>query len=76
MSKYSLVGVDSNAFNVMGYVANALRREGLRDLKNEYYSKAQSSDYDNLIVVSMEYLDKANEKAVENGYEDDDYEED
>lgn len=29
--KYSLVGIDGNAFAVMGYVQRALRNEGLKD---------------------------------------------
>ena len=28
MEKYTLVGVDGNAFAIMGYTANALKREG------------------------------------------------
>lgn len=63
--KYSLIGVDGNAFSVMGYVSRALKREKLRDLVDEYRKKATSSDYDNLLCVSIEYLDKANEKARE-----------
>lgn len=69
MSKYDLVGVDGNAFCIIGYVSTALRREGLKHLVREYQQKATLGDYDLLIVESMNYLDKANEKAVENGYE-------
>ena len=63
MSKYDLEGVDGNAFAIMGYVANALRREGLGSLKAEFYENAQAGDYDNLVAVAMEYVDKANEAA-------------
>ena len=63
MSKYDLVGVDGNAFAIMGYVANALRREGLGSLKNEFYTKAQSGDYDNVVATALEYIEKANEAA-------------
>ena len=74
--KYDLVGIDGNAFSVMGYTARALRREGLGDLCEEMQTKAMSGDYDNLLCVCMDYIDKANEKAVENGYVDaeEDYE--
>lgn len=68
MSKYDLVGVDSNAFSILAYVRNALRKEGLKHLVQEYEQKATIADYDNLIVVSMDYIDLANEKAIENGY--------
>ena len=75
MGKYCLVGQDGNAFALMGYTANALRREGLRDLVSEMQSKAMSGDYYHLIAVCDEYLDKANAKAEENGYVDDEDEE-
>ena len=61
--KYTLVGVDGNAFSVMGYTARALKREGLGDLVNEMQEKAMSGDYDNLLCVCMDYIDKANEAA-------------
>lgn len=68
--KYDLVGVDGNAWAVMGYVGRALKNEDLENLKDEYMSKAMSGDYSNLICVSLEYVEKANEAAAENGYED------
>lgn len=69
--KYDLVGVDGNAFAVMGYIATALKREGLGDLVDEMYQRATSGDYNNLLMVCTEYLNKANEAAIKNGYEDD-----
>lgn len=69
--KYCLVGVDGNAYSLMGYTANALKREGLNELVNEMFKKATASDYSHLIAVCCEYLDKANEKAIENGWCDD-----
>lgn len=74
--KYNLVGVDGNAFSIMGYTARALKAEGLRDLVSEMQEKATSGDYYNLIAVCSDYVDMANEKAIENGYEeeyDDEY---
>ena len=70
MSKYDLEGVDGNAFCVMGYTSNALKREGLSNLCDEMRMKAMSGDYNNLLCVCLDYLDKANAKATENGYED------
>lgn len=64
MAKYDLVGIDGNAFSVMGYTSKALRCEGLGDLCEEMHTKAMSGDYDNLLCVCMEYIDKANAKAV------------
>lgn len=64
--KYSLVGVDGNAFSVMGFTARALRREGLRDLVDKMREEAMSGDYDNLLAVCQGYIDLANERAEEN----------
>lgn len=68
MEKYTLVGQDGNAYALMGYTARALRNEGLGDLCKEMQAKATSGDYNNLLVVCNEYLDKANAKARENGW--------
>lgn len=69
MGKYCLVGQDGNAFALMGYTANALRREGLRELVSEMQKEATSGDYYHLISVCDKYIDMANAKADENGYE-------
>lgn len=69
MGKYCLVGQDGNAFALMGYTANALRREGLRELVSEMQKEATSGDYYHLIAVCDKYIDMANAKADENGYE-------
>lgn len=69
---YTLVGVDGNAYSIMGYTANALKRSGLRDKVDEMREKAMSGDYYNLIAICNEYIDMANEAAGYN--EEDDYE--
>lgn len=61
--KYTLVGVDGNAYAIMAYTSKALKREGLSDKVNEMYAEATSGDYHNLIRVCMKYVDMANEKA-------------
>ena len=70
MAKYDLVGVDGNAFALMGYTARALKNEGLRDKVEEMQSKAMASDYYHLIAVCDEYIEMAHDKARENGYVD------
>ena len=65
--KYSLVGIDGNAFYVMGYVSKTLKREGLSNLVDEYQKDAKSSDYNHLLVVSMKYIDMANKAAEQKG---------
>ena len=59
-SKYSLVGVDGNAFSIMGYVKNALKKSGHGDLVDKMFSEAMSGDYSHLIRVCDGYLDIAN----------------
>lgn len=68
-TKYDLVGVDGNAFAVMGYTARALSREGLRDLIPQMRKEAVAGDYNDLVCVCMGYLDKANEAAEKKGKE-------
>lgn len=72
MAKYNLVGVDGNAFSIMGYTANALKKEGLKDKVGEMHEKATAGDYYNLIAVCDDYINMANEEAVKNGYIDED----
>lgn len=71
--KYTLVGVDGNAYAIMGYTARALKNEGLRDKVDEMYKKAQSGDYSNLICVCDEYVQMANKAYEERGEEDGDF---
>ena len=64
MSKkhYDLVGIDGNAFNVMGYVRRAMKECGFSKDEIEAYTKdATSGDYNHLLVVSMDIIDKCNE---------------
>lgn len=64
MEKYCLVGVDGNAIAVMGYVSLAMQETGFtKDEINSYRKEAMSGDYNNLLCVSMEYIDKCNERV-------------
>ena len=68
MKPYDLVGVDGNAFVVMGYVSSAMRRSGFSTQeRDEYLADAQSSDYNHLLCVSVEMVDKVNEKLRQEG---------
>ena len=77
MKAYTLVGVDGNAFAIMGYVRTAMRRAGMsREDIDAYTKDATSSDYNHLLVVSCEMIDKVNQILGLNEYdEDEDYEE-
>lgn len=63
MARYDLVGVDGNAFSVMGYTARALKQTGHRDLVDQMNKEAMSEDYDNLLCVCMKYIDIANDSC-------------
>jgi len=53
-----LLGEDGNAFFIMGKVVKALRMAGYdADFIEEYKKKAMGGDYDNLLRVTMEYVE-------------------
>jgi len=52
-----LVGKDGNAFSIMGNVQASLKKAGAdREYIDQYLQEAMSSDYDNLLAVSMNYV--------------------
>lgn len=53
--KVKLVGENGNAYAILGRVSRALRKAGI-DPK-EYHAAATAGDYDNLLRVTMEYVD-------------------
>lgn len=63
MKKYSLVGVDGNAFSVMGYVKNALVKTGHGDMVHDMFERCMSGDYNNLLRVAIEYIGVANKEG-------------
>ena len=67
---YTLVGVDGNAFSIMGYTANALKRTGHEDLVEKMHKEATSGTYYNLIAVCDGYI-----KIANSGFEEDEEEE-
>lgn len=74
MKAYTLVGVDGNAYAIMGYVRIAMRRAGMsREDIDAYIKDATSSDYNHLLVVSCEIIDKVNEILGLDEYEDYEY---
>lgn len=53
-----LTGEDNNAFSVMGRVSEALKRaQASREEVQNYRDEATSGDYDNLLQVSIKYLE-------------------
>ena len=63
MGNYSLIGINGNAYSIMGYVLRAMKECGFSQEEQELYKKrAMSSNYDHLLRVSIETIDFCNEK--------------
>lgn len=59
--RFTLVGVDGNAYSVMGYVTRCMRTcRKTKDEQDAYLKDAMSSDYNHLLAVSCEMIDKLN----------------
>ncbi len=70
--KYDLVGIDGNAYSVMGYVRNAMKECGFdKEEIDAYLKDAQSSDYNHLLCASIERIEKCNEICGEDFVSDD-----
>lgn len=56
--KVRLIGGSGNAFAVMGKVIRAMRKEGVDEFTvQEYIAEATKGDYDNLLKVTMDYVE-------------------
>lgn len=55
--KPTVVIGDGNAYAIMGRVKDALKKAGMEDKMDEYLEKARSGDYDNLLRVTMDYVE-------------------
>lgn len=75
MKAYTLVGVDGNAFCIMGYVRSAMKKAKMTKRDIDLYTEdATSSDYNHLLAVSCEMIDRVNDILGLNEYdEDEDY---
>lgn len=61
MNKFSLVGVNGNAFSIIGYTTDAMKEASFsREEIKKYHDEAISGDYNHLLCVSMQWLDKCN----------------
>lgn len=62
MKAYTLIGINGNAYNIMGYVRDAMHDAKMsKDDINAYIKDATSSDYNHLLAVSCEMIDRVNE---------------
>ena len=77
MKAYTLVGINGNAYSIMGYVSVAMHDAKMTSYDIDAYVKdATSSDYDHLLVVSCEMIDRVNEILGLNDYDEDEDEDD
>lgn len=61
--EYTLVGVNGNAFAIMGYVVRAMKLEHKsKDETDAYIRNAKSSDYTHLIAVSVDMCEELNNR--------------
>lgn len=62
LNKYTLIGVDGNAFSVIAYVTKAMRESKFSQKEIVAYREdAMSSDYSHLLCVSQEMIEKVND---------------
>lgn len=52
-----LIGVDGNAFNIMGIVITALRKAGVSwEERDEFWTEATAGNYDQLLQTCMRWV--------------------
>ena len=61
--EYSMLGMSENAFNIIDYVTDALKKEKLDVLVIPFQKKAIDGNHDNLMTIAQRYLDMANNAA-------------
>ena len=72
MKAYTLVGINGNAYSIMSYVRDAMHDANMTNKDIDAYVKdATSSDYNHLLAVSCEMIDRVNEILGLNDYDED-----
>lgn len=72
MKAYTLIGINGNAYSIMGYVIDAMHDANMtNDDIDAYIKDATSSDYNHLLAVSCEMIDRVNEILGLNDYDED-----
>lgn len=71
--KLTLVGLDGNAFALMGAFSKAARKQGWEKKEIDVVlEKCQSGDYDNLLRTLMEVCEDDEDEDDEGEYDDED----
>jgi hypothetical protein len=72
--KVQLVGMDGNAFFILGRVSEALRKGGAsREELTEFQQEATSGDYDKLLQTVMRWVNATGYDVDEDEDEDEDF---
>ena len=59
--KYSLEGIDGNAFSVVGYVIKCMRKEGKTEEEiSKFRKNAMSKDYGYLLMICGDMIEELN----------------
>ena len=67
MKEYTLIGIDGNAYVIMGYVQRIMRQEGFSwEEIDAYHERATSGDYSHLLCESMNVVELCNKKHKKN----------
>lgn len=56
-AKVKLTGQDGNAFAILAKVRSAIKKSDHPELADQFMEEAMSSDYDNLLVTCMKYVE-------------------
>lgn len=73
MAKYSLIGIDGNAYSVMGYTKKCMKEVGMSQEEiDDYIKDATSGDYTHLLCASMDMVDLCNEYNYIDQYKEED----
>lgn len=63
-SSEDLLGIDGNAFSVLGHTARLLRQAGASEaFKDAYMAEAMSGDYDHVLATSVAFLDATEDQT-------------
>lgn len=72
MKAYTLIGINGNAYSIMDYVIDAMHDANMtNDDIDAYIKDATSYDYNHLLAVSCEMIDRVNEILGLNEYDED-----
>jgi len=73
--QFQLVGIDGNAFSILGKAQREARRAGLsKEQIEEYINEATSGDYNNVISTTMKFFDCSGQDECGWNEDEDDYE--